>query len=188
LTVDQGEEDVIVKDRDGLAGQRRGRILRLSVEALEQGGILTQEDLSRVLGVDARTIRRDVKQLKAEGHVIPTRGQVKGVGRGQTHKVQIIELWLDRLGYDLIARRMYHTPQSIKRYISTFLRMVVLHRKGLSVAEIAFLTKSSERLVEDYLALYMAALQSAPRLEKLAEELKRVDGLQVPQKKERVRP
>jgi hypothetical protein len=83
---------------------------------------------------------------------------------------------------------MYHTPQSIKRYISTFLRMVVLHRKGLSVAEIAFLTKSSERLVEDYLALYMAALQSAPRLEKLAEELKRVDGLQVPQKKERVRP
>jgi hypothetical protein len=183
LTVDQGEEDVQVKEREGLAGQRRGRILRLTVEALEQGGVLTQEDLSRVLGVDARTIRRDVQQLKAEGHDIPTRGQVKGVGRGQTHKVRIIELWLDRLGYEMIARRMYHTPQSVKRYISTFLRMVVLYRKGLQVEEIAFLTQSSEKLVEDYLALYTAALRTASRLEKLEEELKRVDGPQTPQKK-----
>ena len=178
LTVDQGEEDAVVKVRDGVAGQRRGRILRLTAEALEQGGVLTQEDLSRVLGVDARTIRRDVKQLKAEGHIIPTRGQVKGVGRGQTHKVQIIELWLDRIGYDQIARRMYHAPQSVKRYISTFLRMVVLYRKRVAVEEIAFLTRSSVKLVEDYLALYEAALRVEHRLEKLEEELKRVNGNQ----------
>jgi len=175
LTVDQGEEDAVVKVRDGVAGQRRGRILRLTAEALEQGGVLTQEDLSRVLGVDARTIRRDVKQLKAEGHIIPTRGQVKGVGRGQTHKVQIIELWLDRVGYEQIARRMYHTAQSVKRYISTFLRMVVLYQKGLTVKEIAFLTKASAKLVQDYLALYKAALNVAHRQEKLEEELKRVN-------------
>jgi hypothetical protein len=143
-----------------------------------------------VLGVDERTIRRDVKQLKAEGQVIPTRGQVKGVGRGQTHKVQIIELWLDRIGYDQIARRMYHAPQSIKRYISTFLRMVVLYRKGMAVEEIAFLTRSSVKLVEDYLALYEAALSVEHRLEKLEEELKRVNGEQnralEPQKKGQV--
>jgi hypothetical protein len=191
LTVDQGAEDVIVKGREGLAGQRRGRILRVTVEALEQGGVLTQEDLSRVLGVDERTIRRDVKQLKAEGHVIPTRGQVKGVGRGQTHKVQIIGLWLDRIGYDQIARRMYHAPQSIKRYISTFLRIVVLYRQGVAVAEIAFLTRSSVKLVQDYLALYQEALSVAHRLEKLEEELKRVNGAQntllEPQKKGQVR-
>ena len=192
LTVDLGEEDVIVKGRDGVAGQRRGRILRLTVEALEQGGVLTQEDLSRVLGVDARTIRRDVKQLKAEGHVIPTRGQVKGVGRGQTHKVQIIELWLDRIGYEQIARRMYHAPQSIKRYISTFLRIVVLYRQGVAVEEIAFLSRSSVKLVEDYLTLYQEALSVTHRLEKLEEELKRVNGVQhrplAPQKKDQVRP
>lgn len=191
LTVDQGEEDAVVKGRDGLAGQRRGRILRLTVEALEQGGVLTQEDLSRVLGVDARTIRRDVKQLKAEGHIIPTRGQVKGVGRGQTHKVQIIELWLDRVGYEQIARRMYHAPQSIKRYISTFLRMVVLYQKGLTVEEIAFLTKASVKLVQDYLGLYEAALNVAHRQEKLEEELKRVNSGQntalATQKKRQVR-
>jgi hypothetical protein len=174
LTVDAGADDVAVKAHAGLEGQRRGRILRLTAEALEQGGVLTQEDLARALGVEARTIRRDVQSLKAEGHLIHTRGQVKGVGRGQTHKVRIIEFWLDREGYDQIARRMYHSPQSIKRYVSLFLRVVLLQRQGTSVEEIAFLTQTSARLVGDYLAVYQAAVELPHRREKLEEELARV--------------
>lgn len=180
LTVDRGAEDAEVRQRDGLTGLRRGRILRLTEEALAQGGVLTQEDLGRALGVEPRTIRRDIQGLKAEGHLIPTRGQVKGVGRGQTHKVKIIELWLDRQGYDQIARRLYHSPQAIKRYVSTFLRVVVLHRQGTGVADIAFLTHSSERLVRDYLTVYEQAQQSLHRAEKLAEELVRVSGRSQP--------
>jgi biotin operon repressor len=180
LTVDAGAEDAEVRQRDGLAGLRRGRILRLTEEALAQGGVLTQEDLGRVLGVEARTIRRDIQALKNEGHLIPTRGQVKGVGRGQTHKVKIIELWLDRQGYDHIARRLYHSPQAIKRYVSTFLRLVVLHQQGTTIPEIAFLTQTSERLVRDYLALYQQAQQTPHRAEKLAEELVRVSARSKP--------
>lgn len=176
LTVDIGAEDAAVKAHAGLEGQRQGRILRLTEEALEQGGVLTQEDLARVLGVEVRTIRRDVQNLKAEGHLIHTRGQVKGVGRGQTHKVRILEFWLERQGYDQIARRMYHSPQSIKRYVSLFLRVVVLHRQGTPVEEIAFLTQTSARLVEDYLAVYQAALTVPHRHEKLEEELARVSA------------
>jgi DNA-binding Lrp family transcriptional regulator len=178
LTVDAGAEDMEVKERDGLEGLRRGRILRLTAEALEQGGLLTQEDLARALGVDARTIRRDVQALKSAGHLVHTRGKVKGVGRGQTHKVRIIELWLDREGYEKIAKWMYHSPQSIKRYVSTFLRMVVLQRQDTPVEEIAFLTRSSVRLVQDYLAVYEAALATPHRLEKLEEELARVSTRQ----------
>jgi hypothetical protein len=176
LTVDAGAEDAEVRQRDGLAGLRRGRILRLTEEALAQGGVLSQEDLARALGVEARTIRRDMQVLKSEGHLIPTRGQVKGVGRGQTHKVKIIELWLDRQGYEQIARRLYHSPQAIKRYIGTFLRIVLLYQQGTAVADIAFLTHSSERLVEDYLAVYQQALSVPHRAEKLAEELGRVSS------------
>jgi len=176
LTVDAGADDVAVKAQAGLEGQRRGRILRLTAEALEQSGVLTQEDLARALGVEARTIRRDVQRLKAEGHLIHTRGQVKGVGRGQTHKVRIIELWLDREGYDQIARRMYHSPQSIKRYVSLFLRVVLLQRQGTSVEEIAFLTQTSARLVGDYLGVYQATVQVPHRREKLEEELARVSA------------
>jgi len=178
LTVDASAEDAGVGGRAKAEGLRQGRILRLTEEALEQGGILTQEDLARALGVTARTIRRDVRILKREGHLIQTRGFVKGVGRGQTHKVRIIELWLDREGYDKIARWMRHSPQAIKRYVSTFLRIVVLHRQETPVEEIAFLTRSSVRLVKDYLEVYEAALAVPHRREKLEEELARVNTWQ----------
>lgn len=140
--------------------------------------MLTQEDLARVLGVDRRTVVRDVKVLKAAGHLVQTRGAVKGVGRGQTHKVRIIELWLDREGYEKISRWMHHSPQAIKRYVSIFLRVVLLHRQETPVKEIAFLTQASVRLVKDYLAVYQAALAEPHRREKLEEELARVSAWQ----------
>jgi biotin operon repressor len=183
LTVDAGAEDAQVKRRENAEAMRRGRMLRILDEALEQGGVLTQEDLARVFGVVRRTIVRDVKVLKAEGHLVHTRGQLKGVGRGQTHKVRIIELWLDREGYDKIARWVHHSPQSIKRYVSTFLRIVILYRKGTPVEEIAFLTRSSLRLVEDYLQVHEAALAVPHRREKLEEELARVSTWQEPAQK-----
>lgn len=180
LTVDAGVEDAQVKAHDGSEALRQGRILRLIEEGLDQNGVLTQEDLARALGVDVRTIRRDVAALKRAGHWVRTRGQVKGVGRGQSHKVRIIELWLDRTGYDQIARWVHHTPQSIKRYVSTFLRVVSLHRQGTPVPEIAFLTQSSVRLVQDYVQVYQTALAQPHRQVKLDEELERVRGRSVP--------
>jgi len=178
LTVDAGAEDAAVRKRDKAEGLRQGQILRLTEEALEQGGVLTQEDLARALSVNVRTIRRGVRALKAAGHLVQTRGSVKGVGRGQTHKVRIIELWLDREGYDKIARWTRHSPQAIKRYVSTFLRVVVLHRQGTPVEEIAFLTQASARLVKEYLEVYEAALAEPHRREKLEEELARVSARQ----------
>jgi exosome complex RNA-binding protein Rrp42 (RNase PH superfamily) len=82
LTVDAGPEDAEVAAEQGREALRRGRILRLIDEALDQGGVLTQEDLAQVLGVDVRTIRRDVRVLKEAGQLLHTRGQLKGVGRG----------------------------------------------------------------------------------------------------------
>lgn len=174
LTVDNGVEDETVRAKQGAEGQRQGRILRLTEEALEQGGVLTHEDLARALSVDVRTIRRDVKVLKAEGHLVQTRGMLKGVGRGQTHKVKIIELWLDRQGYDKIEQWMRHSAQSIKRYVSAFLRVSSLHQQGVAEEEIAFLTGISLRLVKDYIELYTTALETPHRREKLQEELARV--------------
>ncbi len=184
LTVDAGAEDMEVQKREGRVGLRQGRILRLMSEALEQGGVLTQEDLGRALHVARRTIERDISELKAQGHIIQTRGQIKGVGRGQTHKVRIIELWLNREGYDKIARWMHHSPQSIKRYVSTFLRVVTLHRQGMTVTEIAFLVGASAKLVRDYLEVYEQAQGQKHQMEKLNEEITRVNGLNGVKKRE----
>jgi transcriptional regulator GlxA family with amidase domain len=184
LTVDSGAEDAQVRASQGAEGLRRGRLLRLTDEALAQGGVLTQEDLARLLGVDRRTIERDVRALKAAGHSVATRGTVKSVGRGQTHKVKIIELWLNGEGYDKISRWVHHSPQAIQRYVKTFLRLVALHREGKSVAELAFLTQTTPKLVGDYLALYEAAMAQPHQREKLAEELARV-GLWPPAEPEK---
>jgi predicted transcriptional regulator len=177
LTVDGGAEEAEVKARQGREGLRRGRMLRVLDEALEQGGVLTEEDVARVLHVTRRTIERDVQVLRAEGHLIQTRGHIKGVGRGQTHKVRIIELWLDREGYDKIAQWVHHSPQSIKRYIRTFLRIVALHRQGRAAEEIAFLVGASQKLVHDYVAVYQQVRSQPHRLAKLEEEMARVSGL-----------
>ncbi len=177
LTVDAGPADAAVMAAEGRVGLRQGRILRLVDEALDQDGVLTEEDLARVLQVTRRTIERDMRELKAQGHVVQTRGQVKGAGRGQTHKVRIIELWLDRQGYDRIALWAHHSVQSIKRYVATFQRVVTLHRQGTGLTQLAFLVGASERLVADYLALYERVQGQTARLAKLEEELARVNGL-----------
>jgi transposase len=59
--------------------------------------------------------------------------------------------------------------------VSTFLRVVALHRQGMSVKEIAFLTQTSVRLVKEYLGVYEAAMAKPHRREKLEEEMARVN-------------
>lgn len=153
-TIKAGEEDEEVLKEQGAQALRRVRILRLVDEALAQGGVPTQEDLGKALSVTARTIRSDVAALEADGYRVATRGKRQGVGRGQTHKVIIVELYLKRHTYTDIKMRTRHSAPAIKRYIRTFGRVVMLRRKGLSVGEIAFAVGISERLTEEYLDLY----------------------------------
>lgn len=154
LTLDAGEEDLDVLSKYGRARLRGVRILRLVEEALDQGGILTQEDLSRSLKVDVRTVKRDIARLRRAGYLVHTRGQIKGIGRGKSHKVAIVELYLQRYTYTEISRRTRHSPFAIKRYLTTFSRVINLKRKGVGPEEIAFLLGISSHLTEEYLKLY----------------------------------
>jgi hypothetical protein len=153
-TLDAGEEDLKVLDRYGRVALRRVRLLRLVDEAADQGGEPTQEDLGKALGVDARTIRSDIAVLSAEGFLVATRGMLRGIGRGQTHKVIIVELYLQRYTYTEIMRRTHHSASAIKRYLQTFGRIVLLARKELVPTEMAYVVGISERLVQEYLHLY----------------------------------
>jgi hypothetical protein len=55
LTLDGGVEDLDVLRRRGSAALRQLKVLRISEEAYEQGGLLTQEDIGRVLQVSRKT-------------------------------------------------------------------------------------------------------------------------------------
>jgi hypothetical protein len=151
LTLDAGEADARVRAGQGVTGLRRSRILRLSVEACEQGGLLSYEDLAyRLLNCGLRTLVRDVAQMRRDGLVVPTRGQQHGIGPGQTHRVQAVRLFLEGHEPMEIARRMYHALSSIENYLTTFGRVVFLVNKDYGNDEIAFLLNRSTPLVAAY--------------------------------------
>lgn len=181
-TVDAGAEDRQIAQRYGSQALRRVRIQRLLTEALEQYGLATQQDLARALHVCVRTIKRDFKALLAEKKVLPSRGYFVGVGRGQTHKARIIELWLKGYTYDQIERETHHTSAAINRYIHCFVRVVECHRRCLTNSQIAHLLQIGEPLVEEYLTVYEQNPQPERR-KRLEEQLQRLMGSELPPKK-----
>lgn len=172
-TVNAGAEDYQVEQAHGQASLRRVRIQRLLDEAICQGAVATQEDLARALQVSVRTIQRDCNQLQRQGAILPTRGKLKGIGRGQTHKGQIVGRWLQGETYDQIARRTHHTLSCVKRYVQAFARVINLHQKGLPPAEISLLLQMSTYLVQDYLTIYMEHNTPFCR-QRLEEQLQRL--------------
>jgi DNA-binding CsgD family transcriptional regulator len=155
LTLDGGVEDLDVLRRRGSAALRQLKVLRISEEASEQGGLLTQEDIGRVLQVSERTIRSDIKALIHDGNTVHTRGFDHDIGRSISHKSRIVALFLQGYTYDEIIRKTRHSPFAIKRYVVTFGRLLLLlDKKVTNVVELSRLLHQSERLTTEYLALY----------------------------------
>jgi hypothetical protein len=173
-TLDAGEEDLLILQQHGGPALRRSRIQRLLTEALEQGAAATQEDLARVLQTSVRTIKRDFAHLRAKGVILPTRGYVRGIGRGQTHKAQIIRRWLRGETYDQIVLHTHHSLASIHRYISKFVQVVQLHRRAFAAEEIAMLAQISQYLVREYLIVYEQNDTPACR-DRLNEQIERLN-------------
>lgn len=174
-TIDAGAEDVTVLRECGATGLRLVRIQRLLDEALEQSALATQEDLARALQTSLRTIKRDFAELHKMGLYLPSRGYLKGIGRGQTHKAQIIRRWLHGETYDQLSVNSHHAVSSIHRYLKTFVQVVRLHQEGMSTNQIALLLQIGERLVRDYLDVYEHNAEAECR-ERLAEQLTRLCG------------
>jgi len=172
-TVDAGEEDFETCQQHGYPALRRQRILRLLDEALAQGAVATQEDLARALQTSVRTIKRDCKMMQGEGICLPTRGNLQGIGRGQTHKARIVGLWLAGKTFDQIALESRHSVSSVQRYIQAFVRVDELQRRGLPIEEIALLLQVGQPLVKEYLAIYEAHDTPLAR-QRLAEQLHRL--------------
>lgn len=172
-TLDAGQEDRQVLRQYGAAELRRTRIQRLLDEALTQGAAATQEDLAQALNVSVRTIKRDCKALETQGIYLPTRGNLKSIGRGQTHKAQIVGRWLRGETYDQIMLGTRHSLSSIKRYIQAFVRVADLHRQEFSLEQIALLLELSPYLVREYLAIY-TKYDSVECRERLTEQIERL--------------
>jgi len=155
VTVEGGQEDLEVLHRYGPGWLRCIRILRMTEEAIEQRALLTQEDLSRLLGGDVRTIRRDIRRLREGGYAVNTRGYYRDIGKGVSHKARIVGLYLEGLTYEELMRRTRHSLGSVNRYLASFGRVVSAMLKGIKdQGEIAYLVGVSSKLAGEYMALY----------------------------------
>lgn len=76
------------------------------------------------------------------------------MGRGTTHKTQILDLYLSGFQFSEIEKRTHHSETAVKRYIQDFCRIVLLHMKNFSVDQIRIATGYSNRLIGEYVKLY----------------------------------
>ncbi len=158
-----------IKAKFGIPALREYLAVRLSKEAYGQGGLLSQADLADILIVDKSTVKRIVKRIEVRGGSIPTRGEVKDIGPGISHKARIIELLLKRYQPTDVALKTKHSITSITRYFENFIKVSYLYDEGFSIVKIRHLIGISEKVAGEYIQIYTKYKENSNCRERLEE-------------------
>ena len=133
-----------------LKKKRMARILR---EAYDQGGVLSLGDLSLVHLCCPQTAGRYVHAVESETNtVLPYRGTVHDLGRGVTHKAEIVDFYLQGIATPDIKRKTDHSEEACDNYIRGYRRVALLHQR-FNPEDIPFLAGMSPSLVKEYIKL-----------------------------------
>src|SRR5512137_3080358 len=144
LTLEDLQEDLPVRKAGGVLALRRHRLVRVCHEALQQGGLLTLEDLAyRLFNCGQRTLCRDLQALRRNGIAPPLRSTIKDIGRTLSHRRRVIELWLAGQEYSQVAKTSFHCVSSVRNYVEKFKRVALLQAEGFDPTSIAFLARLS---------------------------------------------
>ena len=180
LTHLQRDEDLEAMSHYGCAAKRRQQIMRMTVEAQEQGALLTQEDADSaspsalLLDSDPKTIRGDIKQLRQEGLDAPTRGTVRDIGPGVSHKRRAVELWLAGREPLAVARQLNHSLKAVERYIQTFCRVIYAQRSLRDSLKTALVVGISVPAANAYWELHDELVHREPNYAERLEEIMQV--------------
>lgn len=150
----EDDEELPIDRRKGSIARRQRKIVRITDEAREQGGLLTQEDLARLLLSDVRTVRRDIGDLRGRGIEVATRGQQKDIGPGVTHRGKAVQMWLEGKDPADVARAINHSLGAVENYLEKFKRVAYLRRKHFDDYETALTIGISVNSVKTYVEIY----------------------------------
>jgi hypothetical protein len=149
---------------------RQRRLQRLAIEARDQDGLLTQEDLARLLQCDVKSIQRDIKELQKSGLIVPTRGTVQDIGPGVTHRELVVRSFVEKgLEAPDIARATRHSLGAVENYLRKFGQVFFLREKHFTDLEIAITTGLSLYGVKAFSSLYHSLKDSEGFLRRRAE-------------------
>ena len=125
------------------------------------------EDLAYLMCSSPATVKRDIAACRASDVAVPTRGQIKDIGPGLSHKAKVVQLYLWGLQFTEIESRTQHSEGSIRRYLSDFRQIAALYARGAKIPEIRAATGRSAALIAEYIGIYERARRefpAAPRL------------------------
>ena len=149
-------EDIHARlDRKPSRERLRIKAVRLCEQAHQQGALLSNSDLSELLGSDGYMVSTVlVKHEKQTGKLVPRRATVHDVGSGLTHKRIICwKRYAEGKPADLVAKETYHSLEAVDRYLGQFDRVRHCRGEGRSPEQTAFTLNCSVALVNEYLAI-----------------------------------
>jgi hypothetical protein len=85
---------------------------------------------------------------------VATRGQLRDLGPGLSHKTKVVQLWRWGLQFTQIEQRTGHSEAAIGRYLADFRQIAALPARGATVPEIRAVTGRSAALIAEYVGLY----------------------------------
>jgi transposase len=148
-------QDLAYRAEHGLAALQKLLVSRLCHEAYQQGALLSQEDLVRLLFLSRATIQRILADYRREGDYVPTRGSYHDIGPAPSHKAQVIRLYLRGFQPTEIAQRLCHHLSSVERYLDDFCRVMGALEAGFDPLAIEQFSGHSQHLIAEYQQLYL---------------------------------
>jgi hypothetical protein len=131
------------------------KAIRLCRQAYEQGGVLSNVDLSEILSIaDARVGQLLGEYERQTGQIVPRRATIHDVGTGLSHKWIIChKRYVEGKSPDQVARETFHSLDAVDRYLGQFDRVRHCRRQGLNAHETAHILNCGVTLVETYLEI-----------------------------------
>jgi len=141
---------------------RKKRLARWVDQAFDQGALLTQLDLSILLGVCDAVVSKYVSEIQKNGNLLPTRGNIHDLSGAITHKREIITLYLEGYLTPDIALKTNHSKECVDRYIKDYHKVEILWKHQITdIDKISQLTRLSKRIVHQYVDLLPAKLKNS---------------------------
>jgi hypothetical protein len=142
------------KSRNAWWQTRLIRILEYGYQQPEGAVLLTQADLSCILGLSNPRIGRMLQAARREtGKALLTKGYYFDQGVRPTHKAEIIHLYEAGLDEAAIAFQTNHAQESVGRYIRDYERVLLLVKHQIPLDTIPAMIGMQPTLVQAYATL-----------------------------------
>ena len=178
----RADGDLALRRSQGLSSLNRTLVARVCREALEQGAVLSLEDVADLLRLSVATVKRYKQVLARAGTPVKTRGDVADIGPGVTHRDRIVKLFLQGYSESEVAQRTNHSLGCVEQYVYDFLRISLLAGDGYCSGETARLTRLSKGKVLAHRRLlaelqndtfYQGALERVMEMYRLQRRMKK---------------